>query len=344
MTPAEAFVIQANACESLGSPFTARLLRLLAPRLTPGPPIIDRLLVWPGDLSPSGASIALRLAGAFHALVLRGDAPALCACYPPHDVPDARLLAALEDALTTHAAHLQHWLDSPPQTNEMRRSAVLIAAGHWLTARHGLPMVLSELGASAGLNLLWDRLRLDMGSTARGPADAPVTLSPDWQGALPDAPPRIAERRGVDLNPLDPACPEDRLRLMSYLWADQTDRLARTRAGLEMAVRIGAPVDRSDAAPWLAARLATPRPGHLHLVYHTVAWQYFPAAVQAACTASLEAAGARATREAPLAWLGMEADGETPGAGLTLRLWPGGLRIGLGRADFHGRWVAWKAP
>ena len=37
-----------------------------------------------------------------------------------------------------------------------------------------------------------------------------------------------------------------------------------------------------------------------------------------------------------------EADGETPGAGLTLRLWPGDLRLVLGRACFHGRWVDWS--
>ena len=40
----------------------------------------------------------------------------------------------------------------------------------------------------------------------------------------------------------------------------------------------------------------------------------------------------------------MEADGLSPGAALTLTLWPGGETIPLGRADFHGRWVDWTAP
>jgi hypothetical protein len=30
------------------------------------------------------------------------------------------------------------------------------------------------------------------------------------------------------------------------------------------------------------------------------------------------------------------------GAALTLRLWPGDIRLALGRADFHGRWVQWS--
>ena len=90
--------------------------------------------------------------------------------------------------------------------------------------------------------------------------------------------------------------------------------------------------------------MASPLPGHLHLIFHTVAWQYFPAATKERGEALLAAAGARATHEAPLARLAMEADGTTPGAALTLTLWPGGRVIALGRVDFHGRWVDWQAP
>ncbi|MFD2853815.1 DUF2332 family protein [Seohaeicola zhoushanensis] len=61
----------------------------------------------------------------------------------------------------------------------------------------------------------------------------------------------------------------------------------------------------------------------MHLIYHTIAWQYFPAEKQAEGTALIEAAGAGATASRPLAWLGLEADGGTEGAAITLRLWPG---------------------
>jgi hypothetical protein len=113
-----------------------------------------------------------------------------------------------------------------------------------------------------------------------------------------------------------------------------------TRAAI--AAQTGA-VERGDAIDWLEDRLATPRPGHLHLIYHTIAWQYFPAPSQTRGTALFEAAGARATQTAPLAWLRMENDGGKDGAALTLRLWPGDLHITLGRVDFHGRWLRWEA-
>jgi hypothetical protein len=56
----------------------------------------------------------------------------------------------------------------------------------------------------------------------------------------------------------------------------------------------------------------------------------------------IEAAGEAATTEAPLAWFGMENDGDVRGAALTLGLWPSNLTFDLGRADFHGRWIEWR--
>ena len=332
---------QARACAGLGSPFMARLCRLMSDRLDPGGPLGARLFGWGGDVGPSGASVPLRLCGALHALVLRGH-PGLAAVYPPHQVEDGALWSAVAGALASETAFIDRFLDSPPQTNEVRRSAALIAAGHWLAARHGFPLVLSELGASAGLNTIWDRYALALPGGTLGPADPVLTLAPDWTGPLPpSAPLAVAERAGVDLNPIDPADPDQRLRLLAYLWADQPQRRALTEAALAA----GPPLpDRADAVEWLATRLAASRPGHLHLIFHTIAWQYVPAPAQARGRALIEAAGARATPDAPLAWLAYEADGAQPGAGLTLRLWPGNVTLALGRADFHGRWVDWRAP
>ena len=77
------------------------------------------------------------------------------------------------------------------------------------------------------------------------------------------------------------------------------------------------------------------------MVYHTIAWQYFPPETQARCRAALAAAGAQATSDAPLAHVGMEADGTKGSAALTVTLWPGDETRQLGRVDFHGRWIAW---
>lgn len=330
-----AFRAQSRACARLGSPLMERLLAGLADALAPGTPLTDRILSWPGDPSPAGDALPLRLAGGLHALALTKADPDLAAAYAAGDPLPAALAA-----LTRHAPHLMRWLDQPPQTNEVRRSAPLIATAHLLAHRFGLPLTLSELGASAGLNLLWDRCTLTLPHRITG--SGPITLAPDWDGPPPpDVPFTIAARAGCDLNPPDPVT--DRLRLLAYLWPDQPDRLSRTCAALDQAAILRPPVTRADAADWLDLRLATPTTGTTHIVFHTVAAQYFPEPTRARIKASLAAAGARATAAAPLAHLAMETDGRPDGAALTLTTWPEGRTEPLGRACFHGRWVRWQA-
>lgn len=338
MSLREALAEQAMNNEGLGSPFTGRVLRLLAERIQPGTPLTDRMFAWQGDIGPYGDSLPLRLLGGLHALVLTGEAPELVDAYPPREVDDPTLAAALDHALAHHQDRLNLWLDNPPQTNEIRRSAALITGGAWLAERFDLPVVMSELGASGGLNLAWDRYALDTPAGRIGPAEAPVVLSPEWRGGLPPTGRLdIIDRRGVDLKPMDVQDEQDALRLMSYLWADQTERLARTRAALPL---IGDWVDQGDAAGWLEDRLAGNSPDQLQLIYHTIAWQYFPEKTQARCLAAMEAAGARG----PVARLAMEADGQRgKGAVITVTLWPSRKVIPLGRVDFHGRWIDWRA-
>ncbi len=341
----DAFLDQARSNRGLGSPFTAKVLTAAARQLAPGTPAVDRMLAWRGDISNRGASLPLRLLAGLHALVLTGECPELVACYPPNGCPSPEQLGeAIDIALRDHSATLLRWLANPPQTNEVRRSAVMIAGAHWLAAKFGISdFVVSELGAAAGLNLMWDRFRLDLAWGVLGPRESTVRLDPEWRGPPPPAGMvRITDRRGVDIAPLNPHDPADALKLTSYLWPDQPWRIDRARAAMAMCDAV---VDKADTCGWLAERLATPRPGAIHLITHTVAWQYFPEDTRNRCLAAMEAAGARATADAPVARLSMEGDerkGE--GAPIELTIWPGGHRLDLGRADFHGRWVDWNAP
>lgn len=348
MTPLQdAFLHQARSCAALDSPFMARLLTTLA-EIWPQDTALARTCdAWTGDIGPNGASLPLRIASGLHALVLGGDDEPLARAYPPGEAGD--LAAALGAALSRHDAYLADWVLRPPQTNEVRRSVALIPAAHTVAARFpGLPFVTSELGASAGLNLMWDRYALETATGRLGPEDAALSLAPAWTGPLPPAAAvQVAARAGVDLSPLDPRDPQDRLRLLSYLWPDQPQRAALTRAAL---ATLDTAVDRGDAVDWIAHRLPRQPEGHIHLVYHTIAWQYLPPDRQAHGRALIEAAGMRATARRPLAWLGLEHDGDAAnarGAALRLRLWPGdGDRDGdalLARVDFHGRWVDWLA-
>ncbi len=329
---------QAQDCRDLGSPFTARVLDLVVGLIGPSTALGQRLS---GEIAPDD-KMPLRLAGALHHLARAGD-PDLAPVYPPHMAGEVALASALGRALRRAEAAILPWLDHPPQTNEVARSAVLIAAGHWLTARFGLPLVLSEVGSSAGLNLLWDQHGLEVPGLRLGPAHPVLTLTPEWRGALPPyAPPQILDRAGVDLAPLDPVA--DRNRLLAFVWADQTARLQRCAAALDLVAQVRPRVARGDAAVWAEARLAVPNPGAVHLIWHTVVASYFSAKTADHWQAVLAKAGAAATPDHPLAHLAMEGDGAAPGAALTLRLWPGGQVVPLGRADFHGRWVDWRAP
>ncbi|NBB49434.1 DUF2332 family protein [Rhizobium sp. CRIBSB] len=337
----QSFLRQAKACADLGSPFTARLCTLVAERLTAETSVGAMILSWPGNPDGTSDALALRLAGTLHALVRSGADPHLAAVYPPHAADGDTLFAAVEAALRRDEAFILDRLTSAPQTNEVRRSSALLPGFLTIAALTGKPLVLSEIGASAGLNLQWDRYAYRLGEFRWGNA-SPVDLAPRWEGPPPpDAAIEITERAGCDLNPLHPASEDDRLRLFSYIWADQQDRLDRTAAALEMATESGLKVDKADAIDWLRKRLATPRSGMTHVIYHTIAWQYLPPALKAEGEALIAEAGARATEAAPLARLQLEADGKPEGAALLLTLWPTGETREIGRADFHGRWVKW---
>jgi hypothetical protein len=333
---------QARHCLDLGSPFTAMLCTLLAERLSTTTRFGARILGWPGE--PVADALPLRAAGALHALARSGTASGLARAYPPHSVDADALWRAVDAAAQDHDGFLHDWLDSPPQTNEVARSAAILGGCLAIAARTGLPLSLLEIGASAGLNLGFEHYRYALGEAAWGGADAAVTIRCDWRGTPPplDAPLRVVDRAGCDRQPLDPGSAADRDRLLAYVWADQQERLARTAAALDAARQAPWRIERADAADWLERRLsAPPLPGRARVLFHTIVWQYLPKSVTARVEAAARAAAATASRQAPLAWLRMEPDGGGPGAALDFRLWPGGEAIRLGRADYHGRWVDW---
>ncbi len=342
-----AFTAQAGWCETLGSPFTSRLCATLADRLDRETVVGRRVLDWPGLPDALHDSVPLRLAGALNALVRRGHVPDLAALYPPHPVPEAdRLWAAVDTTFRARETGLLAWLDLAPQTNEVARSAVLIAGLAVVAAETGMPIALHELGASAGLNLVLDRYACQLGSRVFGDPRSALKLAPAWTGESPPAAKlAIASRRGVDLNPLDVTDPAGRERLLAYVWPDQAERVARLEAALAIALRDPPALDAGDAADWMESEFEpSPATGLCRVVMHSIAFQYFPARTQARVAAWIERAGAMAAPNAPVAWLRYEADPEREGCpSLRLRIWPEGENRVLAHADAHGRAVTWLA-
>jgi hypothetical protein len=76
---------------------------------------------------------------------------------------------------------------------------------------------------------------------------------------------------------------------------------------------------------------------------HSIVWQYVPEDQKARVTAAMEAAGARATPEHPLAWVSLEANRVLHIHEMTVRYWPGGTEpVTVTRAHPHGASIEWR--
>ena len=182
----------------MASPITKRVCLSIAEALNRDSRTGAALLAWPGE--PIRDAMPLRLVGGLHALALTGDAELGELFAGAGDDP----VGIVRRALVRHDEYLLPWLDGPPQTNEAARSAALMVALLEIARRHGAKLELLEIGSSAGLNLLIDRYRFDLGGVAIGPPDAPVKIAPEWRGPPPsDAPVEIVSVRGVDVAPVD---------------------------------------------------------------------------------------------------------------------------------------------
>ncbi len=342
---AAAFRQQIRSCERLGSPFTAQVLGSVMEELERGGGLEALIGSWPGD--PSRDVLPLRIAGALHALALSGAAPDLAAFYPPQGSggESAALRAAIAAAVAAHRAHFSDFLASPPQTNEVARSAALLGGFLRVARRTGLPLRLLEIGASAGLNLLWDRYRYRLGDVLWGDPSSPVLISSSWSGPPPDldASLQVASRAGCDRSPIDLADPAQRLRLRSYIWADQRDRLARLDLAIALARGAELQVEQADADEWVERQLAAPAHGVATVLYHSIVWQYLPREAQARIIAAVESAGRHAGPESPVAWLRLEPVAGRARPELSLTLWPGGENELLATGHWHGIAVEWTA-
>ena len=305
--------------------------------------------------APSGSALQLRLLAGVFRLVLAGRAPELTPYYPclGGDEPPEKAWPVLRHVLGGHVEELREALAVAPQTNEVGRSAALLAGLFDLVAESGVRRVrLLELGASAGLNLLLDRFHLSGDGWQWGPAGSPLQLAGAIEGAVAPEDFQIVSRAGCDLEPVDPTTEEGRRLLTSFVWPFDLHRHARLAAALQIARSGSSRVDRAGASAWLPAELA-PGPmrcgageeaAALTVVWQSITQLYWPPAEVAAVDALIAEHGSRAQ----VARVTMEFDpdqvrgpGEQPPSKPTVRteLWRPGSeprRRLLGTAHDHG--------
>jgi hypothetical protein len=324
----------------MDAPIYAAVCAAIADGLTRDTRVGARTLDWPGE--PTRDALPLRFIGGLHALVLSGGDAELADIFAGRIDDAAEISTVLARVLARHDTALLPWLDGPPQTNEPGRSGVLMLGLLEIARRHGPKIEILEIGSSAGLNLLIDRYRFDLGGTMVGPPAAAVTIRPEWRGPPPEpAPIDIVAVRGCDVAPMDATDPAVEARLAAYVWAETPARLTRVRGAIAMLRERGVRLDRADAADWIEARLAEPQAaGVMRVLMHSVVWQYLPEPVADRIRAAMATAAAQATADRPLGWVIMEPDRALAHQVVRVRSWPGdGAWREVAMAHAHGTWI-----
>ncbi|MGB7300018.1 MAG: DUF2332 family protein [Burkholderiaceae bacterium] len=356
-----AFARQAIRYKELGSPFNQLVCDLFASQVMPHGPVSAMLNSWPHD--PNGRDtvgsqgnahelLPLQMTAALHGLVLDNKSSTLTQLYPTNNpdhayqLPTAdNLWSAISEALREHKLYFLSRLQLTQQTSDVGQAAIVLCGvlqAVMLTGKHTVR--LSELQASAGLNLLPDYYSIHLAESTHGPPDSPVKLTPDWSGNPPPTPAyKIIGRAGSDPSPLAAKNKEHRTRLLSYLCPDQHHRLATCRAAMRIAASVDPGLQTADPVTWLAARLAQPLGDAVHLVFFTDAGRRLDAITQKQCLDVIETAARRATEQSPLAWFRLEPDSENPeGSSIFLTVWPAGKSHLIGRTNPQGDWIHWN--
>ena len=222
------------------------------------------------------------------------------------------------------------------QTNEPARCAVLLPA----LAQLPEPLALVDVGASAGLTMLFDRYSYDYGGRrlAGADPDAP-TLRCQVAGPapLPDRIPAIVWRIGLDLNPLDVTVDDDVRWLSCLVWPDEEDRAERLAAAIASARRAPPSVIRGDLLTDLPAVVAGAPADATVVVYHSSVLCYV--------TPSQREQFARTVGGLDVTWLTSESPGDVPGTARPSR--DGHMTVlardgrPLALADSHGTRLQW---
>jgi hypothetical protein len=302
------------------------------------------------------------LYAALHDCVLAHPQEELARWYPTvtgGPVPDVDLAPTLRAFCKAHERELRNTLATrATQTNEVRRCAALLLIFDLVASEIRQPLGLVELGASAGLNLLFDRYAYDYeGLGSAGAAGSSVTVPTSFHGAhrprLP-AVPQVGERLGIDLAPIDVRDEAATRWLQACLFADQLDRLQRLRTALALARQSPPTVwqgDLLERLPDAAARV----PADQHLcVFSTWVVHYLNASQRRALVDLLSQLGA--ARD--LSWIAAEPAGVVPGLAepppdpahpqatiLSLTTFRRGVRWSrvLARMHSHAAWIEWLA-
>ena len=193
---------------------------------------------------PRRPSLPNILLAAVHFLLLRGAQHPLAAFYPSVSQTSETagdVYRHFRSFCLEHKDSIQALVSSRlGQTNEVRRCAHLLPAFGLIARRSaGAALGLVDIGASAGLLLLWDKYRYDFGDgriygDPTSPVQIDCKLLGDLRPQFPDPLPEVSFRKGIDLQPVDLHDPDELLWLRACIWPEHRDRdeLLQAAAGV----------------------------------------------------------------------------------------------------------------
>jgi hypothetical protein len=233
------------------------------------------------------------------------------------------------------------------QTNEVGRSAYLLPAFALASEMaRGIPLALVEVGASAGLNLLFDRYAYDYGDgVVRGDAASTVRISCSLRGeAIPplaNAMPEVASRVGVDLDPVDVRDSDAHLWQRALIWPEHTTRAENLRHALQIAQESPPPVVAGDALALLPGILDSIPQDAVPCVFHTHAvYQFAPQDRDHLYALLVERSALRGL----LVRIGMEPlEARHSVLSFSIYRHSHAAEQRLADCDYHGAWLTWSA-
>lgn len=303
--------------------------------------------------TPEPARVPTNLFAAVHYLLLGEPDAELRRWYPnlsgSRPTAEGDPLPAFLAFCDDHADQVKRLLATRvPQTNEIGRSSLLVAGFNRLPPG---PKAQLDVGASAGLNLMSDRLGYDDGHGVLGESDLVLECSVRPAGRrLATELPQLASRLGLDANPLDLTDPEAARWLEACVWPDQADRFDRLAHAVRLFQRAPVDVRQGDAVDDLAGTLAELGVG-MPVVTTSWALCYLTEQRQREFVAELERLGTASD----LAWLWVESPiqvsvlpvpSDLVGSDATVlgySTWRDGRRSDrtLARCHPHGYWLTW---